>query len=377
MATSVTINGGVMTMPAELSAAPAGQGVLSVYLRAAPGQPAATAVQFAFRDGCKALRTTLPEGERERFEAAAGQIDRYLAGAGRHGHQGLAVFAAGDGRWMQVLPLPAPPTEGIVWDEHPHLLPLAAVLAEHGRVGVVLFDSRHTRLLTVALGGVESSQRFEDDVPDKQGTGGWYALAQTRIERHRENHLHRHVQRTIDALAALRRSHPFEGWLLAGPVEARQKLLDALPRSLRDALAGTLSLPPAASDADVLTAVETASTGMIEERERRLVADLTALSDTPRAALGLEPVLEALYERRVGRLVVTKDAPVAGGRCPSCFRLSQDELCPVCRSAITAAPSLSEEMLADALSQGAAVDVLTSAAAAGLAGYSGVAALLH
>jgi hypothetical protein len=127
---------------------------------------------------------------------ARGQVEHCLVDRFESRSRGLALFAASGTGEILVVPLPAAPADHVVWADRPYIAPLEAMLDEYERVAVALFDAERTRLFTVFLGAIESQQRFIDDVPGKQASGGSFGPGQTRFARHREDHMRRHAERT-------------------------------------------------------------------------------------------------------------------------------------------------------------------------------------
>lgn len=348
--------------------------VLSAYLDTSLGRIDKRAYLIAYRDRRKELGATIPETERDLFETAADQIDGYLTGELDPRAPGLALFAGGTADSFVAVPLPVRPVEAVVWDRHPLVAPLIAVLDDYERIAIVLFDSRRARLFRIHLGAIEAQQTIDDDVPEKQQSGGWAALQQSRYARHRDDHLSRHAKRTTAVLAGWLRVKPFDRLFVAGPAEPLSVLKLRLSRPLRDRLVGTLSLELSAGDADVLGAVSRAQAVAERQGELALVEELIEAA-TGNTALGIEPVLAALSDGRVHGLLVADSLDAVGAECPSCGSLSRwAERCPACDAALTRVDDLRERAIEHALSQGAKVEVVAGAAAERLLAHGGLAA---
>lgn len=353
-------------------------GVLSVYLDTGPSRGAGQAYLLAFRDGCKALRSTLPSADSRAFEAAVRRAERYLVEQVVPGKPGLTMFASDQEAYFHALPLPKAPTDEVWWDSVPLLSPLQLLLEEDARLSVLLFDKQRARLLTIVLGAVEEERRLFDDVPGKQATGGWYALSQARYARHHEEHVLRHVKRTTAALLDLLRTRPFDRLLLGGPDEALALLKSHLPPPLRARLAGTLSLELSAGDTEVLQAAMREAALLARQEQERAVQDLLEAAGTPHAVVGLDATLAALNERRVHRLLVAEGFALAGAECPRCGRLcTRATLCPVCDAPMTPVPNLETHLAAQAHEQGATLEVVCGAASERLMACNGVGAWTH
>ena len=67
-------------------------------------------------------------------------------------------------------------------------------------------------------GRLRASRPLRTDVPAKHAGGGWFALAQKRAARHREDLVLRHVKRVVAALMATLRNQSFDRLFVAGPM---------------------------------------------------------------------------------------------------------------------------------------------------------------
>ena len=356
------------------TASPSGR-VLTVLLATTPDRLDDQAYLLAFRAGCQRLRADLPEPELPAFEAAVAQAEAYLVDRFVPDQAGLALFASGRPEYFHGAALPVRPPDRIEWNERPELATIQMLLDDLERVAVLLFDKERARIFTIYQGAIESRLEFEDEVPGKQKTGGWFALAQTRYERHHQDHVLRHASRAVAALSELLRREPFDRLFLVGPDEALALLRQRLPRRLRTRLDGSLSLELFADEADVLRAALAAA----ERRERadelaRVVALLEALASS--STQGLAATLEALADERVHLLLVSSQLAGEGRVCSQCERISIDqERCPVCGGPLGAPTSLRELVVARALDQGAQVETVSGEAAERLQAVGGIGAL--
>lgn len=346
-------------------------GVLSAYLDLSPGRVAGEAYLLELRDRFKALRAQLPATALDAFEAAAARVERYLAEMPLPGQPGLALFAA-NGDYCYAVALPFAPTEQASWGERPLLVPLEEALDDYERVAVLLFDKERARLLTVFLGQVEAERALEDEVPGKQATGEWFALAQTRYARHREDHVLRHAKRAIGLLMETLRARPFDRLLVAGPDEAISLLTQHLPRPLRARLAGRLELELFAPTDAVLKAALAAAEAIERRREVEDLDTLLEAAGGPRAVLGTA-TLGALDDGRVHRLLMAETYAAVGGECRGCGRLVPGVAsCGACGDEAGPLRALREAAVARARAQGARVDVLSGDAAALLMAHGGI-----
>jgi peptide chain release factor subunit 1 len=353
--------------------------VLSVYLDTSPHQSIGQGYKIRFRDLCKLMRAQLESAGRDdqfRFEAAVTQAERYLAAIQTPGAPGMAIFTTGEQDGLLVSLLPVRPSERVVWAANAAIEPLIAALDECERVATLLFDKEKSRLFSIFLGQIEERQLLVDDVPGKQKTGDWFALSQKRYERHHEDHVLRHARRTIHALSAELRSHPFDRLFIAGPDEAVTVLIQLLPPPLRGRFDGSLSLPLYAGETEVLNATREAAETAERRDEVEAVQALIDTEQSPRTVLGLESTLGALAAGRVHRLFVAADLDRGGAVCEACGRLTGDlDRCLSCAAPTRPVPALTEQAIEVALAQDARVEIVAGLASKLLLRHGGLAAV--
>jgi peptide chain release factor subunit 1 len=247
------------------------------------------------------------------------------------------------------------------------------MLDEFERVAVLLFDKMRARLYTVFLGEIEERRTIEDEVPGKQATGGWFALAQARYARHHEDHVLRHGKRTIAELLSMLQERPFDRLLLGGPPESVALLRQQLPGPLRSRLAGTLHLSLSASEADVRNAALELAEQVERQAEVSMVNELLEAATSSNAEISLDASLVAISDRRVHLLLVADTFNEAGSECPSCGRLARATgTCPTCGRPSQLATNLRERLVRRVLEQGGQVEMVSGAAAARLTEHGGV-----
>jgi peptide chain release factor subunit 1 len=350
----------IPTVLDTLRSRPTDDAMLSVHLDTSPARILGGGYRVWFREASRALRDQLggaSHAERERFDAAValadGAIERQLAPS----WPGMAIFSSGTADDTLMVPLLASPRDLVAWDARPAISPLVEALDEAERVAVLLFDKERTRLFTVYLGEIEERHAFVDDVPGKQATGEWFGLAQARYARHHEDHVLRHVKRTVRALTGELRTHPFDRLIVGGPPEARSMLLHHLPRPLRSRLVGTIPQELFAPESEILAAALAEAEAAERRDELVAVRELLEASSAQGAVVGLDATLEALNEGRVYRLFIATGAPLPGGECERCQRLAAATgPCPVCGGEMQPVVDLGERATALAIARGARVE---------------------
>jgi peptide chain release factor subunit 1 len=275
----------------------------------------------------------------------------------RGGTRGLAMFSASAAGLWDVVQVPRPLTHRAMVGPIVDLVPLEIVLETYKRSALALVDYQDARLFVVEMGQIEEVGGVADDVPGRHDRGG---RAQTRMQRHVDDHRARHLRRVADRLFALWRRRRFERLVLAGPAEAHRELEPELHDYVRRCVGSHAVLPIGAGAEQVLAKVLEVEEEAERESEREVLRRLeAALGSREGGVAGVEPTLEALSAGRVGELVVSHRMSSPGARCPSCGRLlMRASRCPTCGSATERIPDVVEAAVAVAFRSGARVEAV-------------------
>jgi len=279
----------------------------------------------------------------------------------------IALFADADGLWQEYhLPVGLP--DSITVNAGPYIRPLTMLLDEFDRYCVVVVDSRKARIFSLYLGEIEESPDvfLEDNVPDgvrvKQsmtiGGGGTVhgGIGDKRIERHTQDHVHRHLKHVADKTLAFFRKQRFNRLILGGPSDKTlPRLKDHLHSYLKERLVTEFTAHPDNRRPEIKEKAVLAAQAWERDREQALIAEIIEHSGPgDKGELGLEPVLEALNLCQVQTLVLNPDFKTDGYICPRDHTLSTYQAqCPVCNSAMNYTEYLAEEMVEAALNQNA------------------------
>jgi peptide chain release factor subunit 1 len=272
--------------------------------------------------------------------------------------RGLALFScSGAGLWQEV-PLTRPVRGRVVVSERPYVLPLEAVLERAEPICTALVDRQRARLFLTVLGEVEEVTDFLDEVPGRHDQGGW---SQARLQRHIEDHVHRHLKRTAEALLRLKEDRGFEHLVLSGSDEVVAELERELHDYVRRTVAERASLPVTAAPGEVLKLALSLEERLEQQRERetedRLASEVR--SGTGRAVAGMAGTIAALEAGRVETLVVAVGTEASGVRCTSCGHLDVGgDRCAVCGRPTREVPDMVEEAVESALRQRCRVETI-------------------
>jgi peptide chain release factor subunit 1 len=310
---------------------------------------------------------------REAFEAAVDREARLSLNGDAHGiddfvrtrfvrgsTRGLAVFSCSRARLWEVVELPRDVRDQIEVGPIPDVRQLEALAERFERVCTVLVDGTSARIFFSGLGRIEEDPDvLVDDVPGRHEQGGW---SQGRYQRHIGEHRKGHLKHVAEALFGRFQERPFDHLVLGGPDEAVAELEGHLHDYLRQRIRARLHLPvKTTSAAEVLERTVELEDRMEREEERAVVDEVVAQVSAGRNAVaGLRPVLRALADARVARLVVAIDVRAAGTSCPSCGRLAEANggRCETCGAEVADVPDVVEAAVAQAFRQGADVQIV-------------------
>ena len=295
--------------------------VLSVFLNLDPAQfatPAArsTAVTSVLTEAAHRVdeadgldhdeRGALKEDvERVREALMAGDI-------AQNGTRAVAVYACKPADLLEVVRINRPVESAVVLDRSPYLEPLVAE-ADEERWSVLLVNRRNARFFVGDGGGLEETDRIEDDVHSQHDQGGWsQARYQRGIEKEKDDHL---VHVAEVAFSAYKR-RGFDRLLVGAPDELVRELEQKLHPYLRERIVARLHLDVENSS---IEDVRAATDGALEDWRRHCEREaLDRLAEGVgrggRGAAGLAAVLQALNEQRVETLLVAESFRSEGGR---------------------------------------------------------------
>ena len=285
--------------------------VLSVFLNLDPsefatGAARATAITSLINEA--AHRVEAAEGlDHDAHQALRADVERVrevLNGSdiARDGTKGLAVFACGPADLLEVVRLGHPIASQAVINHSPFVEPLV-MAGEEERWCILLANRRVARFLHGTAEHFEEILRVDDDTHGQHSQGGW---SQSRYERSVEEEKRGHLQRAADELFHTLQSRPFDHLLVGTPPELSTELEGHFHPYVKDRLAGRLNIDV---ENPTTAQVREAALPLIEAHvasvERQALDRLNqGAGRGERAAVGLQPTLEALNEFKVEILLV-------------------------------------------------------------------------
>jgi peptide chain release factor subunit 1 len=295
--------------------------VLSVFLNLDPAQfatpPArSTAITSVLTEATRRIEEAegLDHDEREALKADVERVREALHAGdlAQNGTRAVAVYACSPADLLEVVRLRRPVDSGVVLDRAPHVEPLVAD-ATTERWCVVLANRRNARFFVGDDGGLEETDRVEDDVHRQHDQGGW---SQARYQRGVEKEKDDHLVHVADVAFSAYKRRGFDRLLIGAPDELVNDLKAKLHPYLRERIVGRLHLDVENTS---LEDVKAAAGQAIEDWSRRCErGSLDRLTEGVgrggRGAAGLAAVLQALNEQRVEILLVADGYRSPGGR---------------------------------------------------------------
>jgi peptide chain release factor subunit 1 len=293
------------------------------------------------------------------------------------GARALALFLCEPLGLSRMLRLPHPVTSAFVISDAPFIAPLTES-GPVGRVCVALVDERFARVLRGSAERLHEVLSFGDPVHGRQDQGGW---SQARYQRSRHEDVKAHLHHVAGTLHRLLQVAPYDRLLIACTEQLWPRMVDELHPEVRALLHGErLSLD--ISDVGIEDVVGATEAVLAEEHRAHEDAALAELREHQgrdggeRAADGLEEVLRALVERRVGTLLYQVDLQPSGVLCPRCGWMgAAGESCPLDDAPLEPRANILEDAVQSAVSQSA--EILPLRDRPELGPFGGIAATLR
>ncbi len=296
------------------------------------------------------------------------RIENFIAERFDYGNRkGLAIFSCWEQDFWQVYGLPQRVRTAVYIDYHPYTRPLLSALDQYQRYCTVVVDRSKANIYEVFLGEIEDRSDLSSEVPQRvrRSAAGWYGLEERRVERHIDDHIHRHYKQVADIVFRFFKRYHFDWLILGGHEESLVDFEVHLHSYLRQRVAGRFiaqaGLTPAHEVLEKSLAIEREVEKRHGEALVREALDRAAAGGL--AVFGLEATLKALNSGQVRTLLLSESFERPGIICSKCGFLGLEErLCPVCSSPTLAVPDIIEEAAVAAIEQDAQVKHITNSA---------------
>ena len=312
----------------------------------------------------KRLRTMRKVLGKEMYEEVRSNIERVrdlIDPDPIEGEKGRIIFSSLSTDLLEQYRIPVTIERKLVLDTSPYLLPLAILRDDILPYGVVMVDSRSSKLVLVRSGTCESIDSSSIDLMNKHKMGG---MSQRRFQRLREGAIGHFLKGVIDDMESFASHDGLRGIIIAGPGEAKKQLFDMLPPHLKDMVISVMDWDMDMPCGEIIESGDEISKAHEIEWGKELVDELR--SDILRgdsAAFGPADVRRALEKGKVRDLLILKGTNVPGWLCESCQNLrkgkSPPSKCPRCGSPLTQVDFV-EELYELSQRTGAHIDFIDS-----------------
>lgn len=286
---------------------------------------------------------------REDVARAREELEANLDDGWAEGAHALALFLCSPADLFEVLRLPRPVDSRVTIADRPAIEPLAEVGAA-GHWAVVLLDGDDARLLEGFGDRLEEVARDSSDHRGRSRRGGMSAMRYERSVGMEQNEFLRGVAGMLEE-ADRRRSYK---QIFVGTTERMfGAFTDAMPQALRERITARFDV---GADWESVQSVRERLEPLLRidetHREREALDRVGA-----NGVRGIADVLPALYERRVGTLLIEPGLEYPGVVCPRCRWAMAEERgsCPVDGETMVQHPNLVEWAVELAVEQDAEV----------------------
>jgi peptide chain release factor subunit 1 len=325
------------------------------------------------RSGSHAQRESL-RGDFERIE------EYVVQEIGANHHRGLAVFSSSGQKFWQTYALPRMGRNILIADPDPYIRPLAAILAEYHRYGVVLVDRVMGEVFEVYMGEIVARSDVIADVPLRVKEGDRGARDERNIERRRAQAVHQHFQRLADETFALFKRDKFDYLILGGHRDLLREFKQDLHPYLKKRWVGDFQAEPCKmSPSEVLSHTLEIEDQVEWEHEKQLAEELVRKAEGGSLAVsGVGATLGALTRGEAQTLLVEDGFETPGFVCYHCHYTSlSEDMCPQCRKRLEPCRDIVDEAIELALTKNCQIEHVRGPTALRDAGRMGALLRFH
>lgn len=237
---------------------------------------------------------------------------------------GVALFACEGAGLRQILPVRIPFEDTFIVAATPFLRLLAEIADEAPDSLVVFIDGTSARLIPLNAAGPDDEVRLEGQVEGRHRAGGWAALAQSRYQRHIEEHREQHFEAVAAAVVHWSDRRGASRVVLAGEPRMVAALRRHLPERVAGRIVGTVAGTRHEPTRQLAARAAQVLAGAEEQRESEAVdAALAEAAKGGAAVAGLDATLDAVNRGAVRHLYVLEAFREPGVVCSACGALQR------------------------------------------------------
>jgi len=296
---------------------------------------------------------------REPLGALFERVDRWINEEFDASNRGVAIFAELEGDMFEAFQFRTPVRSRLEVLDHPVIGPLAEVVHNHPRCGVIIVDREHLRLVAVHMGEPMEEETFAPDAidtPHDVQAGGYSHKDYQNRKAEETRAFFKDFASAIGRFDQRVRPHHY---VLMGTNENTQHFREFLPKGINDRIIHCAPSPEPVGAAELARLIGPVLDEYALQREAEA---LNVVQDRVRqshfAASGMHDTLVQLQEGKVERLVVARDLEKDGVQCTQCgfYLVRRDGACPYCGGSLRDGIDLVESMIRIAAHQAVEVD---------------------
>jgi len=344
---------------------------LSVYLRTSPEAVLTHEARLRLLPRLDEIVERLRGTPFERqFAEDRARVVSFMEGLRQPGGATLALFSSVEAKHWSAMWLPMAVDDRVRYRHGAAVMPLLDVIDELEPVAAVYVANDTARLIAIDAGRLASTAQVSGQVISQH-------KGLTKNEH--DKALRQHVANLASRVEAFVGQHQAGRLFVAGTPEALGMLRDELSPAMRNRVAGEVRLPSYASDDAFAQAVLPEARKAEREAELRMVREVITRGEKHQGAvLGAAATLGAVARREVRTVFRAIDAAQTARYSPvSNLLLAPEDVRDPKTDIPTLVVPLEAELPAFAMTHGAGVEVVHGEAAALLAPYGGLAAILQ
>jgi len=314
----------------------------------------------------------------ERISSIFNDLGEKLVHGGLGEAKGIACFADLEGDYYRFIELPVSVENLVKFSDHPFLAPLIEALYPHRLTLVAVVEARRATFYRVFASAIDKLLTLEEDVPPKVKSAGWYGLEETRIKRHVEDHVKRHLKNVAATLRALYDDDDYSLVLIGGNANYALVVADLVGEILADTPVEVCSKLGITDQVRIILEAVTdhAIKSFVESSSKLVQSIITEYEKGGLAIAGLRGVIRASNLYAIHQLVIDEYRMIGGKRCGSCGALGVDEdACPLCHGAMEVVDDLIDLLVCRTLRNDG--DVIVIGGQSPLREYDGIGASLR
>jgi len=296
---------------------------------------------------------------REDVEWLREYVDGLVAQHYDKDYDGIALFACGREGLRTVIRSRIPFRNACYAAPRPRIRPLVHLYDEYETAVFADVGTSDAQIWLISAGEVDTRLEIENEVHGRHRQGGW---SQSRFERGIDEQMDHHHREVAEQLERIVNRHGVRNVVLSGTDHVVANFRRFLHPYIDSQMIATINLDRNPGRDAVVRATVEKLREVEREREDEIVRKVLELrANSGRAAVGLEPVLDALTTGRVHRLLIAEDFDMEGFRCLACGKLGEQppESCELCGEPVIPA-NLAEEMVVAAIQRGGEVDEIVA-----------------